>query len=79
MIKIVKRLREMNIDTDYSFISNEGILLYQLNIHESVLKSKNGKDKLKDLFPETSSELIQILEDLLEFNPYFRPTPKEIL
>ena len=58
MIKILKRLNEMNVDTDYSFISNEGILLYQLNIHESVLKSKNGKEKFRDLFDKTSPELI---------------------
>jgi len=31
------------------------------------------------LFPEVSPDLIDILEKMLEFNPYFRPTAKELL
>ena len=31
------------------------------------------------MFPNTNKELINILEQMLEINPYFRPTAGELL
>ena len=31
------------------------------------------------MFPETDSDLLRILESMLQFNPFFRPTAKELL
>ena len=41
-------------------------------------QSKGGKSLAK-LFPKTRKDLVDIMESLLEFNPYFRPTAKELL
>ena len=42
-----------------------------------------GADKppscLNDIFPNVSPGLIDILESMLQFNPYFRPTVKELI
>ena len=38
-----------------------------------------GKQTLKDLFPSTSDDLLRILSTMLSFNPYFRPTAKDLL
>ena len=35
--------------------------------------------ELKQIFPKTSDSLIEILESMLSFNPYFRPTAKDLL
>ena len=31
------------------------------------------------MFPETDSNLLRILKSMLRFNPFFRPTAKELL
>lgn len=31
------------------------------------------------MYPETNPGMLQLLTDMLEFNPYFRPTAKECL
>jgi serine/threonine protein kinase len=37
------------------------------------------KKSFKDLFPETNDDLLEILEDMLCYNPVLRPTAKELL
>jgi len=34
---------------------------------------------MRDQFPETSNELLDILEQMLEFNHYYRPTARELI
>jgi serine/threonine protein kinase len=34
---------------------------------------------LRELFPETSDELLKILELMLQINPFMRPTAKQLL
>jgi hypothetical protein len=31
---------------------------------------------IRELFPDTSEEMLEILEQMLEYNPYFRPSAK---
>ena len=40
---------------------------------------KKEQYSLKDLYPEISEDLVDILEQMLQFNPYFRPTTRELL
>ena len=44
------------------------------------IKSENeiGTD-FRDIYPFTDPELIKILQDLLQFNPYFRPSAADCL
>jgi serine/threonine protein kinase len=37
------------------------------------------KVDIKDLYPNNNPELIKILCQMLEFNPYFRPSAKQLL
>jgi len=34
---------------------------------------------LRETFPDTREDLVEILESLLQFNPYMRPTAKELM
>lgn len=46
---------------------------------ESILNENKFKMSLKEKFPHSSNELINMLEQMLQFNPYYRPTAKELL
>ena len=37
------------------------------------------KINYEEMFPDTSKEILNLLSDLLQFNPGFRPTAKECL
>ena len=39
----------------------------------------DSKKKWTEYFPKTSPELLNILSSMLNFNPYFRPTAKDLL
>ena len=40
---------------------------------------KSYPSTIKELFPWVNEHLIDILDKMLQFNPYFRPTTKELL
>ena len=42
-------------------------------------EAKSPPGCLNDIFPEISPDLIDVLEQMLQFNPYFRPTAKEMM
>ena len=42
-------------------------------------ESKPEIASLQELYPEISTDLIDIMEKMLQFNPYFRPTARELL
>ena len=39
----------------------------------------NAKKSTAEIFPSTSPELLEILDSMLSFNPYFRPSAKDLL
>ena len=79
LLKICNKLPiSENQDQNLSFICGEDEKEYV----ENTLKicSKAGKKKtLFQKFGHTSPELLNILESMLQFNPFFRPTAKELL
>ena len=44
-----------------------------------VLKNKVEHKSLKKVLPKSSADLVDVLELLFQFNPYMRPTAKELL
>ena len=47
---------------------------------------QNGRDNriqrnksVAELFPDSKPELVELLDQMLEINPYFRPTAKDLL
>ena len=58
-----------------SFIADQDTANYQ----SQLVNPEPKKKVLKSLFPHTSSALLKILQDLLEFNPNFRVTPENCL
>ena len=43
------------------------------------MKSKPQSTCLKDTFSKSRKDLVEVLDQLLQFNPYMRPTAKELL
>ena len=43
------------------------------------ISGNNQKIEWREVYPETSPELLQILSDLLQINPYIRVTAKDCL
>lgn len=59
---------------DTSFITDESAVNYV-----TMLKGNPQKIDFKKEFPFTSPEVLEILENLLEFNPYLRKSPADLL
>lgn len=60
-------------NNDLSFSSNEGLKQYAINLtHFQAVPQE--KQSLKYTFPKTNPDLIQLMEEMLEINPFFRPT-----
>ena len=76
MIKILNVLGKQDEATDMSFIFDEGVFRYQKRIQQSFQLNSN---KLKEVFPNSKEAILSLLREMLEFNPYFRPTAKECL
>lgn len=76
IIKICEK-KILNEENDFSFLTNETYLEYLKQINgmttDKVCKS------LKELFPKTSDALLNLLIEMTEFNPYYRPTAKSLL
>ena len=63
-------------EADLSFLSHQAVADQVL--HETQNENKSKVD-FKKMFPKTDDGIINILQQLLEFNPYFRPKPEELL
>ena len=75
IIKIFSRFKRINEEQDFSFVSCDDSLGYL----KQVTKLAECKKDLKDSFSHNSPELVQILTQMLEINPYFRPSANQLL
>ena len=60
---------------DFSFISSNDAKNYMTDILNSVTHSTDLECK----YPNFDPELVKILVQMLEFNPFFRPSAKQLL
>ena len=75
MLQIIK-LKGRQRTQDLSFIQDDGSRRYYTKLEDSAQISRKS---LLELFPSTSPALVDLLRQMLEFNPHFRPTAKECL
>jgi len=62
-------------ERDLSFILDQGVIDYQKRIQKDIPKGS----QLNKLFEKSNENLLNLLCEMLEFNPQFRPTAKECL
>lgn len=65
----------MNPKDAFNFVTNSEMSEYAMKIYNLNLRSKTLGKK----FPYTSDSIIEVLSQLLEFNPQRRPKANEIL
>jgi serine/threonine protein kinase len=76
MIKILEVIGKQDELSDCSFIIDEGVMKYQQRIQATFRLNSN---KLSEIYFKSNSMLVQLLREMLQFNPYYRPTAKECL
>jgi len=76
MIKILNVLGKQQQESDCSFILDEGVMKYQQRIQSTFNYNSNS---LPQKFPKSNPMIIDLLKQMLEFNPFYRPTAKECL
>ena len=70
-------MKKVNVGSqDLSHLYSKDHVKYVQMLQDGMKKSTSS---LKDLYPEISEDLVDILEQMLQFNPHFRPTTKELL
>lgn len=72
-------MQRLDLDpkVDFSFLTNEDENEY---CREAMaLAKKNKAEKLSQVFSKTDSELLNILSEMLQFNPHLRPTSDQLL
>ena len=75
MIKILEYSKGIDKSTSFSFVTNEQEGQYIAKQY-AVAKVKGS---VKDLLPKTSAEALDILSQMLELNPYLRPSAETLL
>lgn len=70
LCKILKRLPALN-KFDYGFVSDLKSIDYLSEIRHRV---NNSQKSLASIFSDFDVELVRILESMLQFNPYLRPS-----
>ena len=79
MIKIIEVLGARDTDLDYSFVEDESVLKYLKQIQTNMEPITDVRKRLSQRYPKTSAQLIELLTQLLEINPYYRPSARECL
>jgi serine/threonine protein kinase len=75
VIKILERYPELDVSKDFSFTTSINTTNYLSNIASKI----KLKDSLKKRFSKSNPEIVSFLEQILELNPFLRPTAKQLL
>ena len=72
-------MQRLDLDpkVDFSFLTNKDENEYCMDA--MTLANKNKAEKLAEVFSRTDSELLNILSEMLQFNPHLRPTADQLL
>lgn len=77
MVKILSVLGHQDAN-DLSFITDESVISYHASLSSSFV-NHGPTSKLRSMFRHTSSGLMDLLEDMLTYNPSLRRTTQECL
>ena len=75
VIKILERYPELDVSKDFSFTTSINTTNYLSNIASKI----KLKDSLKKRFSKSNPVIVSFLEQILELNPFLRPTAKQLL
>jgi len=73
-LKVILDILGDQTSEDLSFVTDASALDYI-----RTLKSNNCKIQFKKEFPFTTPQVLDVLENMLEFNPYFRQSAGDLL
>ena len=66
---------DFDTDKDLSFLTSADSLDYVKKIKYNSKKSKG----ISHLFPNSDPDLVEMVRQMLEFNPFFRPSAKQLI
>jgi serine/threonine protein kinase len=66
---------DFDTDKDLSFLTSADSLDYVKKIKYNSKKSKG----ISQLFPNSDPDLVEMVRQMLEFNPFFRPSAKQLI
>lgn len=72
IFKILRRYPQIDQKLDFSFGYSDEMDLY---VNECLKQTKHASD-IDQVFSKSSPELVKLLKQMLEINPYFRPSAK---
>ena len=75
LIKILERFPKIDKESDLSFASSEEQITYV----DNCITEKSSKSDISSKFSKSSPELVDLLKQMLEINPHFRPSAKQLL
>lgn len=75
IIKIFERYPNINKTTDLSFVVHDE----QSNYVEKLMDTMTQQSNISCKLHQSSPELVELLKQMLEINPYFRPSAKQLL
>jgi len=74
MFKICDKIK-VDTEKDLCFLTDKD----KIQFVNKVVESKDATKPIKDQFLHSSDELVNILDQMLQFNPHFRPSASELL
>lgn len=75
IFKILRRYPQIDQKLDFSFGYSDEMDLY---VNECLKQTKHASD-IDQVFSKSNPELVKLLKQMLEINPYFRPSAKQLL
>jgi serine/threonine protein kinase len=77
LVKILERFPNNDANFDISFLKDRDERAY--HFEAQILAKQSGMKSLPEIFPNSNAELVDILTQMLEYNPKFRPSARELL
>ena len=77
IVKILQRFSSLDTESDLSFLTDDTAKSYTLKAMDTANSSK--KSSLKERYSHSNPDLVAVLEQMLEINPYFRPTASQLI
>ena len=77
IVKILQRFPSLDIESDLSFLTDGSALSYTLKSLE--ISKLTKKSSLRERYSLSNPDLVKVLEQMLEINPYFRPSASQLI
>ena len=77
LVKILQRFEKIDTDKDLCFLTDDNQWSYAMKAIET--SKIQDRTTLAERFEDSDPDLVRILQQMLEFNPYFRPTAAQLI